>query len=303
MKPSKTEYRGGEALRFSTRALELVVTTAVGPRIVSLRSTGGKKKNLFIELPNDGSRLLGYDLRGGHRLWHSPEHPVRTYQTDDSPLEVKSLKNGVALTQPAEEKTGIQKSMTVEFLGERTVKVTHALTNRGLWTVECAPWGITMLDGGGYGVIPLLPKGSHEDGDLVPDYSLVPWSYTDLSLSLWEINRDFLGINVPEVKIPQKLGITNYPGWSAYWNQGTTFVKQAPVIKGANYPDLGSCFEVFTNGTLCEFESLGVLTKLEPGKTVKHVEHWTVIDGLPKPNSAANFAKLQAAVKPWLAKL
>jgi len=34
MKPSKTDYRGGEALAFSTKALELVVTKDVGPRIV-----------------------------------------------------------------------------------------------------------------------------------------------------------------------------------------------------------------------------------------------------------------------------
>ncbi|HYD85697.1 MAG TPA: hypothetical protein VEA63_16630, partial [Opitutus sp.] len=140
MKPSKTNYRGAEALVFATRALQLVVTTSVGPRIVSLRSSAGKKRNLLLEMPADEQRSHGYLFRGGHRLWHSPEDIVRTYQPDDDALALKSLPKGVALTQPVEPKTGMVKAMAIELLGERTVKVTHTLTNRGLWTVECAPW-------------------------------------------------------------------------------------------------------------------------------------------------------------------
>ena len=32
------------------------------------------------------------------------------------------------------------------------MKVTHTLTNRGLWPVEVAPWALTMFRKGGYGV-------------------------------------------------------------------------------------------------------------------------------------------------------
>jgi len=79
MKPSKTEYRGGEALVFNTGALELVVTTDVGPRVVSLRSLAGKARNLFLEFPADEKPYHGFMLRGGHRLWHAPEDIVRSY--------------------------------------------------------------------------------------------------------------------------------------------------------------------------------------------------------------------------------
>lgn len=78
MKLPKTDYRGGKALVLTTRALELVVTTSVGPRIVSLREPGGRAGNMFLQLPDDEQRYHGYYLRGGHRLWHSPEHIVRT---------------------------------------------------------------------------------------------------------------------------------------------------------------------------------------------------------------------------------
>lgn len=303
MKPSKTDYRGGEALTLSSRALELTVTTAVGPRVVALRSTAGKTGNLFLEFPANEQRFHGYYLRGGHRLWHSPEDIVRTYQPDDAPLAVKLLPKGVALTQPVEEKTGLEKAMKLELIGERTVKVTHTLTNRGLWSLECAAWALTMFRAGGYGVLPLLPKGDHAAGDLLPNYALVPWTFTDLALPVWEMHRDFIGINVNKAKSAQKLGITNYPGWTAYWVDGVTFVKYAPVIPGASYPDLGSAFETFTNGTMIELETLGPLTKLAPGASTTHVEHWAVLDGLAKPDTDAAFDKLAAAVKAWQGRL
>jgi hypothetical protein len=76
------------------------------------------------------------------------------------------------------------------------------------------------------------------------------------------------------------------------------------VIAGANYPDLGSCFEVFTNGAMIELETLGPLAKLAPGRTTTHVEYWGVFDGLRRPDSDAAFSKsLAPAVKAWLAKL
>jgi hypothetical protein len=304
MKITETEHRGGAALTLATRALELTVTTSVGPRVVSFRSTRGRRENVFLQLPPDAPRYHGLHLRGGHRLWHAPEHIVRTYQPDDDPLDVKRLRRGVALTAPVEAGTGLQKGMALELLGERTVKVTHTLKNRGLWAVPCAPWAVTMLRPGGYGVLPLPPKGSHERGDLLPNYALVPWTYTDLSLPLWDLHRDFIGIEVAKAKVAQKLGVTFYPGWSACWWPGATFVKFTPIASGATYPDLGSCFEVFTNGAMLEFETLGPLAPLAPGKTAAHIEYWTVLDGLPKPSTDRAFAAaLAPAVKSWLAKL
>jgi len=304
MKRSKTEYRGGHALKFTTGAIELVVTTDVGPRVSSLRSLKGKAGNVFLEMPANEQRFHGVYLRGGHRLWHAPEDIVRTYQPDDDPLVVKFLPKGVAVTAPAEAKTGLQKGMKVEVLGERTIQVTHTLTNRGLWAVECAPWALTMFRGGGYAAMPLMPKGDHARGDLLPTYALVPWTFTDLSLPEWQPHRDFIGVDVAKAKTAQKLGVTNYPGWAAYWVDGTTFVKYAPVVVGASYPDLGSCFELFTNGAMIELETLGPLVKLAPGGVTTHVEYWGVFNGLRRPDSDAAFAQsLAPAVKAWQAKL
>lgn len=303
MKLSKTDYRGGEALKLSNKAFDLTVTTSVGPRIVGLNSRRGDIRNLLLEMPVDETPSHGFTFRGGHRLWHAPEDFARTYQPDDLPLKVRVLSNGVALTQPVEEKTGIQKAIKLEMRGNDTVRLTHTLSNRGVWEVQTAPWALTMLRPGGYGVLPLLPKGSHAAGDLLPTYHLVPWSYTDLSLPVWDLHRDFIGIDVNEAKEAQKLGISNYAGWSAYWVDGTTFVKHARVLEGAVYPDRGSAFETFTNGEMIEFETLGVFGPLAPGASASHVEHWTVIDGLDIPNTDAAFAALAKRVTKWLGTL
>jgi hypothetical protein len=152
--------------------------------------------------------------------------------------------------------------------------------------------------------VPLAPKGSHEDGDLVPEYALVPWSYTDLSLPLWQLHRDFIGMEVRKAKGAQKLGVTRYPGWSACWLEGVTFVKYARIAPEAAYPDLGCSFETFTNGSVLEFETLGPLVQLAPGRKSTHVEFWTLLEGLPRPDNDRSFTRaLVPVVKAWLAGL
>jgi hypothetical protein len=42
------------------------------------------------------------------------------------------------------------------------------------------------------------------------------------------------------------------------------------------YPDFGCSFETFTNNEFLEIETLGPMTKLLPGQTVEHVEHWAL---------------------------
>lgn len=304
MKLEKIDYQGWRALRLATNSAELIAPTDLGPRVLSLRSRQGGRNVLFEFPREEGGRAGdGYFLRGGHRLWHSPEDSVRTYQPDNDPVKVTPLKNGFILGGAVEARTGMEKTVRIEALGERTFRLTHTLANRGSWTVECAAWPLTMLKRGGYAVVPLPPKGAHPR-DLLPTYSLVPWSYTDLALPCWDFHRDFIGIDTARAKKPQKLGLTNYPGWSAYWLAGTTFVKQAPVAAGKPHPDFGCAFETFCNDTLIELETLSPLVPLAPGRSVTHIEHWGVLDGLPKPSTDRAFAaKLRPAVNAWLAKL
>lgn len=300
MKLSKIETTWGDGLRLETGALALEVTTAVGPRITAFASKKGKAGNLFAELGADVKSPYGFSFRGGHRLWHAPEHPERTYQHDDQPCALKPVKNGIAIAQPLEQLTGIQKAVKIELLGERTVRVTHAISNHGLWPVETSAWALSMFRSGGYAVVPLPPKGEHSPDNLLPSHTVVTWSYTDLSHEGWELHRDFYGANVSAFSSAQKIGLSNYPGWSAYHLAGTTFVKHAAAVAGAAYPDMGSAFELFTNGEMCELETLSPFTRLAPGDSIQHVEHWTLFDGLKRPDTDAAFAKLRDEAAKWL---
>lgn len=299
----KTDFRGWNAVSLSTPKLELIAPLDVGPRILSLRRPDGGGNLLYEEKMEHGqSGEDGFRIRGGHRLWHGPEHIVRTYQTDNvAPDFQKSKKgNGFSLTQSVEEKTGIQKSVAVELINDHSVKITHGVANTSVWDVEIAAWALTMMRGGGHSIIPLPPKGEHPR-DLLPSYSLVPWDYTDFSMTAWKFFPSFISVDIGKVTTAQKLGITSYPGWSAYWFKGDLFVKHAAVKKGAIYPDRGCPFETFAAPGVTELETLGPLQKLASGKRITHVETWGLLAGIPAPKSEKVFQEdILPAVHKWL---
>lgn len=305
MKPSKIEHRGAPAIRLATRRFELIAAADFGPRIISLRSLAGGG-NLMLEFPqgsDDSAGPDGFRLRGGHRLWHAPEHIVRSYQPDNGAPRLTLSGHGFTLAQATEAKTGVRKTMRIEAVDAGTIRITHTLTNEGLWAIECAPWALTMLRPGGYGVVPLLPKGDHAKGDLLPGFSIVPWSYTDLSLPVWDLHRDYIGLDSRRAQSPQKIGLTAYLGWSAYWLDGVTLVKHAQFDRRLTYPDFGCVFETFCNPIVVEMETLGALRPLAPGESIEHVEHWTLFDGLDRPSTDRAFATLARRAAAWTRKL
>jgi hypothetical protein len=302
MQKAKIKYKDYDAIQFSSGSLELIVTTSCGPRVISLKSKKAKQAgNFFFEFPRPEKRYLGLYLRGGHRLWHAPEDLVDTYVPDDETLSVKALKNGASFKHPVEKKTGLQKSIQVELLKNDTVKVTHVLKNKTRKPIERAAWAVTMLPPGGYGFFPLLPKGSHAGGDLLPNTVLIPWTFTDFSSKVWHYNRDFIGVNVDQAKEAQKLGIYNYPGWSGYWRKNAVFIKYSKPNIGKAHTDMGATFETFTNGSMYELETLSDFRVIKPGKAITHVEYWTVFSGVKKPNSDKRFDQtIKPRVARWL---
>lgn len=299
---NEKDYLGWQSLELAADQASLMIPLEIGPRIVSCALPGGDNLFHLVEAQRGGSGEPDWLLRGGHRLWHAPEDAIRTYQPDNAPVDVVRAADGkkIELSAPVEPRTGLRKSMTVEVIGPESFRITHRLANEGLWTVECAPWALTVMERGGYGIVPLLPKGKHPD-DLLPTYSLVPWSYTDLSQPCWALRPDCIGIDTARNNVPQKLGLTNYPGWSAYWQKSGTFVKHASVIPGATYPDFGCAFETFCCDFMIEFETLAPLRPIVPGETVTHVEHWGVLADLPRPDNEESYrGPFLDAVNRWL---
>jgi hypothetical protein len=274
------KFLGQNCFPLENGNLKLLVTQSVGPRILflSFASSG----NLLAELPDVAMDCPGtgtFHAYGGHRLWHSPEDPSRTYLPDDSPVEVTPVINGYLLAQDVEGKTGLQKSMEVRLVGDTPqVVITHCLSNHGLWPVTCSPWAITQLKTGGVAILPQVC----EDTGVLPNRSLVLWPYTNMADPnvLWGQKYVILHANMTSAF---KIGFQNPHGWLAYWLNGTLFVKRAKYEAQSAYFDFGSSSECYCNDKFIELETLSPICTLDPGASVTHVETWELYGNVDLP--------------------
>jgi hypothetical protein len=154
--------------------------------------------------------------------------------------------------------------------------ILHRLVNRGLWSINVAPWALTIMNGGGRAIFPQEPFRSWEE-DVLPARPLVLWHYTDLTDARWTIGPKYIQLKPDEASTaPQKLGIGNKQGWAAYHRGSTLFLKRFAYEEGATYPDYGCNTEAYTAGPFIEIESLGHLRQLEPGAAALHEERWSL---------------------------
>ena len=273
-----------DCVELSNPAISLLVTRSVGPRLISLTPAGGE--NLLAELSDavlDCPGKGGLHLYGGHRLWHAPEEPGRTYLPDDQPVEVESIEGGLRATQPVEEETGIQKTIEVKLhASEPELELNHTLSNQGMWPVTCAPWAITQIKTGGIAILPQY-TGLADDNPTLPNRVITLWPYTDIAGPHITWGNDHIMIRADMASGALKIGFPNPRGWLAYWREKTLFVKRATYIETADYFDHGSSSECYCNQDFIELETLGPITNIQPGGSVSHVERWEVITDVEWP--------------------
>lgn len=289
-------------VKLSNGDVEVIATTDIGPRIIRYAFVGGE--NMLAELgpgPTIKTELGDWHPYGGHRLWHAPEELPRSYVPDNKPVKMEQIgKNTVSLTEDVESATNIEKTIMIHLDESGTrVTVTHTLTNRGLWTIELAPWALTVVNGGGTTIIPNEPYISHDD-KLLPARPMAIWHYTDFSDSRWKLGKKFIRLSTDEkLNEPQKVGVANKQGWTGYLRKDEFFIKTYPYVEGAKYVDFGCNCETYTAGNFMEVESVGPLVNLEAGKSVSYVENWHLFKGV---DAGTTEDSLEAALKPILAK-
>lgn len=286
----KIDYYGWpNSWRLSNDLIELVVTTDVGPRLIHFSFKGDE--NEFVTIPPILGQTGGDEwcLYGGHRFWHAPEHPVRTYYPDNNPVLFADQGDFVRLTQQTESTTGIQKEIDIQIdPHEARVRVIHRLINHNMWSVELAPWALSVMAPGGTAILPLPPRKSHEES-LLPANTLSMWSYTNMADPRWIWGHQVILLKQdPENDVPQKIGSSASEGWAAYARNGHLFVKFFEPAPDAQYPDLNSSVEFFTNELILEVETLGPLVKLSPGSAVTHTETWLLLPDIPQPQNEAD---------------
>ena len=271
-----------ECVSLQNGTLELLVTKSIGPRIISLRFLDGE--NLLAELPDFVTDCPGtgtFHFYGGHRLWHAPEEPARTYLPDDEPVDISPIDNGLKVTQQTEPKTGLQKSIEIQLTADSAhATLTHRITNHGLWNVTCAPWAITQLKTGGTAIFPQIKT----DTGVLPNRSLTLWPYTDMTNLNVQWGSNFILVHA-NMTSPFKIGFPNPRGWQAYWLNGTFFVKRTEYKANAEYCDWGSSTESYCNDKFIELETLAPITTIQPGATATHIETWDLYKDIGRPQN------------------
>jgi len=284
----RVSYRGWEnCWKLANETAELIVLADVGPRVIWYGLRGGE--NQFHEVEGDAGETGGsaFRLYGGHRLWASPE-VARTYFPDNTAVTVSRQGNAVRFTARCEDTplgTKLQKEMEIEMAAEGSgVRVTHRITNHDAQMTELAVWTPTMMHAGGRAILPLPPRHAMDVHHYQPVGVFSVWSYTDFADERWQLGTEFLQLaqaESPNGRFREQMGgIFNPAGWGAHFRRGTLFVKRARVIAGAQYPDGGCNFELFTNPEFLEVETLGPLVELKPGHTAEHVEQWWLFDSI-----------------------
>lgn len=280
-----TDAQWGHLLLIANGRIEAAVTLDFGPRVVRFQAAGGP--NLFFENPQgdvandapDIERAYGegkvWRMRGGHRLWTSPEHMPRTYYPDDEPVSWEQVESGAVITAPAEQRNQVQKQLELRMRADRNeVEVVHRVTNTGHWELEFAVWALSVIAPGGTAVVPFADR---ETG-LLPNRRLVLWPYTRMNDARVTWGERAVYLRQRTDAHPFKIGMNNEKGWAAYANQGYLFVKTHRSVIDGNYPDYGVSFEMYTNGQFLELETLSELKRVSPGETVEHVETWRLFE-------------------------
>lgn len=260
-------------LRLVSGDHELVVTTEVGPRILFFGRSGGPNMLAVYARHRGQTGGTAYRSYGGHRLWTAPEIASRTYEPDNEAVDLVETEHGFQLTTPLGA-TRLQRQITLDAVGDSGAYVIdHRVRNCSESAVEIAPWCLTVMAPGGTCLFPQADFVAHTES-LLPVRPIVMWSYTKMSDPRWTWGDRVIRLQQTGADTPQKIGAQVDQGYAAYALHGDLFFKRFPFDPKATYPDFGVNFETYTRDDMLEIESLGPLTRLEPGQAITHRETW-----------------------------
>lgn len=304
MTPEIISYHGwNKTLRLSNSAVQLVVTTDVGPRILVYKTPLGDNVLKTFEDQLGTSNEEEWRIRGGHRLWIAPEDEVISYHLDNGPVTWRQdeFTREVLIDSIQQRPHKIRKTLGI-LLDEEESRVTlrHTATNEGVHPFFMATWALTALQGGGLQIIPQPPLGEHPH-DLLPNRGMVLWAYTDLSDPRLTFGQKFWLLRHSEGYLPIKFGLAHRQKWVAYLTGDSLFIKTFNFEPGGNYPDGGCNFETFTDTDMMEVESLGPLITLQPGESTTHYENWYLFPLLNEVQIESE-ASLSEWIAPFLEK-
>jgi hypothetical protein len=121
--------------------------------------------------------------------------------------------------------------------------VTHTLRNDGRWSVELAPWAISMCRTGGMALLPQPRERTDPDGFL-PNRRFSFWPYSDVTDTRLRLGNQITLVHAAPGP-NNKIGYRNTHGWFAYWLDGLLFSKHFDPRLDGTHPDQGCNAEFF----------------------------------------------------------
>jgi len=274
MKYQEIMHNEVKSLKVENDIYELIIPLEYGIRITSFLRKGdhnflGEGINISKENGDDT-----WYIRGGHRLWHTPEKFPRTYMPDNKAVAYEIKDETLILTQVVNDKTLIQKQLEIKFVDNgKKVSLEHILINKGQWPIETAAWGITILRTGGIAKVPLNTRKD----DLLSTKRFSVWSYCHLGDERINFYEDCFTLKQDtNNESAFKIGTNNEEGWASYTEGGYTFTKFFDYEMGKEYPDHGCSFETYTNDKILELETLSPIQVIDSGEVIKHFEMWAI---------------------------
>lgn len=234
--------------------------------------------NLFAETPDFSftTNYGKYFLRGGHRLWVSPETWDVTYAEENRIIQIDRKSDGLILKQSGTSPQYLHKEIRLNMdPNQPRIHLVQTIRNDSVKPIDCSAWGLTMLAPGGTAIIPITPASNIQEG-LLPDRNLVLWPYTKLNDPRLDLRDNVLMLHTNDMEVAIKIGIRNPQGWMAYLYHEIAFVKRTYFNPSAIYPDFGCNAEIYTNGKFVELEALSGLENLAPGESLDLEEEWEV---------------------------
>ncbi len=290
-------------IKLSNGIVDIIATTAVGPRILYYGLTGGS--NLLAHFPESSKNTaLGtWKPYGGHRLWVWPELFPATYAPDNDPIE-HSVQGDLSLVlRQMTDSAGMQKeiSITLSPIGTK-VRLEQTVTSHNLWPIEIAAWAITVV-ASGTGIVPRVPFQTHDELVTVTQ-PLAICAFTDLQDTRFTLDLRYILLRSdPALAHSQKFGLRNKQEWCAHLTDNTLFVKRFTHDEHAEYPDYGVNNEIYVEGSYMEVELLGPKRVVAPGESLTLIEEWHLFEGLPVNAETRDMELLHEALTPYLQSL
>lgn len=233
----------------------------------------------------DGTNMLSNDveieqtvgdekwrIRGGHRIWHTPEKFPRTYQPDNNPVKYTVRDNEVSILQRTNDLTFLQKELVISFNNNEVV-LNHKLYNNGMWPIETAVWALTIMAKGGEAIVPL----SKIKKEFLPSHFVALWPYSSFNDQRLVFKDEYYIVkHLESIKKPFKIGSYNTEGEAKYILDKEIFTKKFNFELDGRYPDNNCTCEVYTNDKILELETLSPIRRILPNEKIEHIEKWKI---------------------------